>query len=1327
MGAITLLNFRTTADVMMNTKLKDGGVYIEWSSLTEVKAWIWSDAQKALAGRVDVSVDTGDATVLKCLYASTKPQYPGVNRLIVQGRYNGSLKTYDKPVFNFVPRTAEATGSITISDPEVDVEIEVTDTTSSILDNTIAAALAAAAHAEHAASLVPLQVLQDCEQATEDAQLAKENADEAAEEARDVAEHAEPIIGQNGNWHKWNPVTREYEDTGKPSRGIQGETGLTPDISIGTVLSVEPTTPASVTLTGTPEAPVLNIRIPRGQKGEQGNPGSSVDYPFELVNNRTTDDPNKAVTAAEAKRIGDDIAELENETDVVVEFTDTPTVNLFDKTAAVSGKYVNKNNGNLSDSSTGKAATDFIPIDERGLYFDVGYSGGSAIGAAVYDSSKQYRRAGGTKRIDYEDGDAYVRFTFDETNIETGMCVAGTADDVPSSYVPYGVVREYSMKESVVETRNLKDKAITEEKTADGVLRANELVKDTPYISPNLFNKETAAPDKAIDVRDGDIFTVTGRTASDYIPIPDGATSLYTNKLVGAGVLGWAAYDSSKTFTRGGQSATIGIQSGDAFIRITIASEDVPACMVVAGTSADIPEEYVPYGELHKYSLKDDSVETSNIKDKAVTEEKIADGLLLGKKVVNVTQRVSPNLFDKSTSVAGRGIDLRDGDSLPTTGSSISDYIPVPDGATSLYTNYAYLSGVLGFAFYNSEKVFTHGGQAATMEAQEGDKFLRFTLPSANADECMLVVGTSANIPAEYVPYGILEDFSLKNDTVPFDALIFKTTQSGKNKLNPSDVAQGKYVSRDTGRILSSSSLSATGFIPVSRSGLYFNKYYVGGTEIGAAVYNEGGVFIRSATNPYIFQDGDAFVRYSFHSEDLPTAQVEEGTAESAYEPYSAKEVIDPQFLPSSSKSGGDKSLELFLPDKLYAVVGDTLQVFYKGIVKAVNPLNYDITIRCSKGRRYRRYWEYTPQDSDIGTTVFNVIVRDDNGETIGTTSCELITVAAPSSPASAMNVICIGSSTTANGIWPAEAYRRLVGSGGSPSGKGLSNIAFRGMMQKDGAGYIGKSGWGWVDYCTQGRPAFRFTIGYEPNVSLGNVYTNNGYSYTVIEISDDGTILCSTSSTSNTPSASGVLTKTSGSGDATVAFTASAQDSQNPFWDYDNNKLTFIPYANNYCDGRIDVVYVSLGLNGSHPFMTDFSQFEEYIHDFADTLHAEFPSAKMVLMSYCFPSMELMMPGYGSSATGDVFGDLTTVFNLQKCYQAIANDPEYSSFVSFLALAPETDSDYNFPITMKDVNTRNSDYQEPYANNTIHVGTPGYLQFGDAVYRHISAYLLSH
>lgn len=53
----------------------------------------------------------------------------------------------------------------------------------------------------------------------------------------------------------------------------------------------------------------LSISI-TGIKGDQGNTGSSVEYPFELVNNRTTDDATKGLSAAEGKRLGDDISWL---------------------------------------------------------------------------------------------------------------------------------------------------------------------------------------------------------------------------------------------------------------------------------------------------------------------------------------------------------------------------------------------------------------------------------------------------------------------------------------------------------------------------------------------------------------------------------------------------------------------------------------------------------------------------------------------------------------------------------------------------------------------------------------------------------------------------------------------------------------------------------------------------------------------------------------------------------------------------------------------------------------------------------------------------------
>jgi len=48
---------------------------------------------------------------------------------------------------------------------------------------------------------------------------------------------------------------------------IRGATGQTPDFEIGTVQTLQPNQPATATITGTPENPVLNLGIPKGESG----------------------------------------------------------------------------------------------------------------------------------------------------------------------------------------------------------------------------------------------------------------------------------------------------------------------------------------------------------------------------------------------------------------------------------------------------------------------------------------------------------------------------------------------------------------------------------------------------------------------------------------------------------------------------------------------------------------------------------------------------------------------------------------------------------------------------------------------------------------------------------------------------------------------------------------------------------------------------------------------------------------------------------------------------------------------------------------------------
>lgn len=440
------------------------------------------------------------------------------------------------------------------------------------------------------------------------------------------------------------------------------------------------------------------------------------------------------------------------------------------------------------------------------------------------------------------------------------------------------------------------------------------------------------------------------------------------------------------------------------------------------------------------------------------------------------------------------------------------------------------------------------------------------------------------------------------------------------------------------------------------------------------------------------------------------------------------KNVISPDALPKNIVNPPKYDpIEISLPDKIYAVVGDTLQLFYRGMIQAVDPYRYNILISCAKGKQYPRYFEYLPTTDDVGTTNFTITVKDDNRNVLSTKTCQLVTVDIVKSPTSNLKVMCFGDSLTNSGAWCREADRRLTEAGGTPAGKELTNIDFVGSKKNGATGYFGVGGWTWSSYTTRGRLAYRFQVTGVNSLSLESVYTGNGNTFTIKEINvteGTGNILCVVDSLTPAPAASGTLTKTSGNGDETITYTSVAEDAQNPLWDTDADKMTFIPYANEVSEGRIDVVYTLLTWNSHTAGRTDFSSMLAQMKIFADTLHSEFPNAKLKIMGVQVPSVRGGMgANYGATGSGyaDGYGMIVTAFNMNKVYQEFANDEEYSSFVEFVNVSSQFDTDYMMPHNEKVVNTR-STVKEWMDTNGVHPSNEGYLQIGDVVYRNFIA-----
>ena len=112
--------------------------------------------------------------------------------------------------------------------------------------------------------------------------------DDAVEEIETANAHAPQINPTTGYWQTWDADIGQYVDTTTKAQGQQGdkgdtgdpgpqgETGATPQLTIGTVTTLEPDEDATVTITGTAEAPVLNFGIPKGEPGEGSTGGSDL-------------------------------------------------------------------------------------------------------------------------------------------------------------------------------------------------------------------------------------------------------------------------------------------------------------------------------------------------------------------------------------------------------------------------------------------------------------------------------------------------------------------------------------------------------------------------------------------------------------------------------------------------------------------------------------------------------------------------------------------------------------------------------------------------------------------------------------------------------------------------------------------------------------------------------------------------------------------------------------------------------------------------------------------------------------------------------------------
>ena len=432
---------------------------------------------------------------------------------------------------------------------------------------------------------------------------------------------------------------------------------------------------------------------------------------------------------------------------------------------------------------------------------------------------------------------------------------------------------------------------------------------------------------------------------------------------------------------------------------------------------------------------------------------------------------------------------------------------------------------------------------------------------------------------------------------------------------------------------------------------------------------------------------------------------------------------------------------EVIVADKLYAVVGDTLQLFYKGIFNALNLNDYEVRVLCDKGKAYPRYYEFTPTAGDVGevniTFSLHKVVDIANLTTreVCTKTSKIIISNKLSNPADTVNILHVGDSTIGGGSWPREIKRRFSGTGGSPEGLELTNVnvcgRLTGTYEGVNFGWEGAGGWTWSTYIKKGVKATRFNVTGVSTLKIGEAYrAENGHEYEITEINvteGTGNIRCTDkylNPVDEDPAASGTLTRIWGTGDETIAYTSFEIENFSPFINPDTGEVDFQPYADKYCNGRIDVLITSLGINSIFGLKQDLSFLDGILNDakiFIRKYHEQFPNGKFGLSTIQMPSQNGgFAANYGASTSAIQRAYERNVFALNKAYQNLANEEEFSSYVYIIDNASQVDPDYSYPTEDKKVNMR-TDITEKVGTNAVHFTAIGANMIADSVYRFIS------
>jgi lysophospholipase L1-like esterase/transcriptional antiterminator Rof (Rho-off) len=1004
--------------------------------------------------------------------------------------------------------------------------------------------------------------------------------------------------------------------------------------------------------------------------------------------------------------------------------------NLFNPIApGVLDDYYISNTTGLPVASVGFTASDYIKIAAS-----TSYRVSSGRQMAWYTANKVFisgvASAGGVATTVTSPANAYcLRASVADAALSIFQIELGT---VSTAYEPY--IKKAVLADNQVTTSKLAGSAVTASKLADASVTASKT--DFLQIGKNKFNKNAVTNDFYI-TNTGSIFASAFYDLSDYIPVVVGTQYVCG----GSGIYFSCYFDKNLNVVAGGTGTNITTftpPSGVAYVRVSTAGSNLDTFQLEVGATTTAFESYrynlldhsnVPIA----LTLTDGQVTEAKLVDLAVTTNKVAVAAITPDRT-NFLQ-LGKNKFNKATVTTGYYI-TNTGAILANATYDISDYIPVVVGTAYICNG----SGIRFSCYFDANKSVVSGGTGTnifTFTPPVGAVYVKLTMYHSDLALFQLEVGATTTAFESYrynlldhsnVPIALtltdgqvteakLVDLAVTTNKVAVAAITPDRTnflQLGKNKFNKATVTTGYYIT-NTGAILANATYDISDYIPVvvgtayicNGSGIRFSCYFDANHAVVAGGTGTG-------TNIFTFTPpvGAVYVKLTMYHSDLALFQLEIGPTATAYADY--QYVISLSSGIPISLSDASATPVLVMPPTIYAVQNRECNIYLDNLHLGDSEL-FAHDVVASYGSQQRERFTLTPTGA-ITSTIAVSAYNKTSGKVLASVSAALKSVASTAGSGTTKVINTIGDS-----LINAATITQTVIDIAATDVMGVSFIGTKGTAPNK---HEGRGGWSINDYSTVGRTFYSFTVSGVVTSPLINSteYTNNGSTFKVQEIAisaGSGTIICERTVGTNAPSASGTLTKSSGTGDATISFSASSTVSGNPFWI--SGALNYSQYLTNNSLATPDWVVIHLGINDAFSYTTDATVVAAAIAAFVNldllitSIKAAGAGVKVALMIPTPPANQDGF-GYGYGTGQTAWRDKRNIMLWAKELITKYTGQE-ASRIYLVPTNTALDVVNGYPLSASaPVNSRSS-VTVQRQNNGVHPDTSGYQQIGDCLW----------